>query len=143
MFNRITLLVALLCPLVAGAASGQVTSRQLNAYMGLYQVKADAAGVAFGCLRPRDTKLVYEAMVRLIDLPEGSGERAELTAQIDETWGALQADGLCGRLKIDAVMKRWDSDDEYPELIGVRATGWGGERGRTYWTRKAWLEPAE
>ena len=129
--------------LVSGAASAQVTGRQLSAMAGLYQVRAMSAGVAFGCLRPQDTMSMFETMLKLFDLPEGSDERAEYGAHIDREWNSLEARGLCSLIGVDVVVKRWDSDEDYPDLIGVRLSGWGGATGRVYWTRKAWLEPAE
>ena len=105
--------------LVSGAASAQITGRQLSAMVGLYQVKADFLGEAIACLRPKDTKTLHDAIMAVRHLPE-SDEREELRIKTNEMWSRLTQNDLCGLLETDAVMLRWDSDEAYPELLGVR-----------------------
>ena len=142
-------LPTVMCLLVAGTAAAQqgVTSRQMAALAGLYQVKAESVGQAIACLRPQDTNSFYEALAMIRERAEAGEDPAALESareHINEVWSRATKNELCGLIQTDAILKRWDSSEEYPELIGVRnTTRFGRTTGRTYWTRKDWLEIAD
>lgn len=114
--------------------------------LGLYQVKAEFAGSGFACLRPVHTDGFYAIMQAIARAEEEGFDSPEWRAkkeQAETAWRRKLMTGQCGDLQIGAVMKRWDSDEKYPELIGVRRYSFGSTSGRTYWTRLDWLEPAQ
>ena len=113
----------------------------------LGQVKADYVGLAFACMRIDDTAELYGAIVAAREEEEGSQKREEMAATILDRLNELQRRGVCGMLTARAFLHRWDSDERYPRLVGVRETVFSGglfrAKGRTYWTVAAWLEYAE
>ena len=122
---RLTLPIA--CLLVAGAASAQT----------FYQTKPGREFV-FACTTPEDMTALYEAAVAARDNPDLEDGARKLGDRLFRT-------RLCVQMRHTAVFERWDSDEDYPELVGVRDTvrTFGGllsSRGRTYWTRLGWLE---
>ena len=135
MFNRLILLIA--CLLIAGAASAQT----------FYQVKANHVGLAFACMTIDDTDALYRAILVARKTEEGSQEREEITTAILDRLNELQGRGVCGMLTAKGILHRWDSDEDYPELVGIRETVFSGglirAKGRTYWTVLDWLEHAE
>ena len=135
MFNKFNLLIA--CLLIAGAASAQT----------FYQVKANYVGSAFACMVIDDTATLYRAIVVAAEEEEGSRRREEVTAAVLDRFEELQRRGVCGMLNAGALLHRWDSNEDYPELVGVRDTVFSGglirAKGRTYWTVLNWLEHAE
>ena len=137
MFNKISMLIAGTCLLVASAASAQT----------FYQVKADYVGLAFACMRIGDTAELYGAMVAVWDEEKGSQKQTEMIAALDDRLNELQRQGVCGMLTSRGILHRWDSDEDYPRLVGVRETVFSGglyrATGRTYWTVLDWLEYAE
>ena len=127
MFNKIRLLIV--CLLIAGAASAQT-----------FYVLKPGNRMAWACVTPRLTETLYEGFV----LSDGDPEffkvvRAELLDAFDRR--------RCIPILHDYIFHRWDSDEEFPEQVGVRETittldGLIRAKGRTYWTRKEWLEEA-
>ena len=135
MFNKLSLLIV--CLLAAGAASAQT----------FYQVRANYVGSAFACMTISDTAALYKAIVVAAEEEEGSRKRTEVTTAILGRFDELQRRGVCGMLNAGALLHRWDSDEDYPELVGIRDTVFSGglirAKGRTYWTVLDWLEHAE
>ncbi|MCY4431644.1 MAG: hypothetical protein OXC11_14800 [Rhodospirillales bacterium] len=110
---------------------------------GLYQVNADSVGNVFACFRPKDKQSLYVAASAMKN-QQDPDKRAELLDRFERVRKDLTRNELCGLLQTDAVTQRWDTDEEYPALIGARNVGpFGRPTGRTYWTRLDWLEPAE
>ena len=42
--------------------------------------------------------------------------RAGMAAVVDEIWSGLTEAELCGHLGTNAILHRWDSDEDYPDL---------------------------
>ena len=126
MLNKISILIACICLLVAGIAAAQT----------LRQVKPRFVGTAFVCIVPEDTDFFYKAITGLDSMPEAEKD------QIDERWNKKVEIETCGFLKASAIFHAMRDDERYPELVGIQWSTRSGRPtgGRTYWTRKEWIE---
>ena len=131
--------------LVASAASGQATGRDLSAFLGLYQVKAEVVGRAFGCLMLEDSHGFFTVMAEAIQARDTGHEDTyrELLEDGDLILLDRLDSGQCKRLDRDDIFQRWSSEEEYPHLIGVRRQPFGAPTGRVWWVYRGWLEPAQ
>ena len=142
-----TIRIACACLLIAGTAAAQQVGRnQYGIVVITYQVKADFAGEAFGCLRPQDTNSFYEGMQEIKRQAQAGADPEALdsaTEHINGVWSRATEAQLCAHLTVSGKYVRWDSDEEHPELVGIRNDSrFGALSKRTYWTRLEWLEPA-
>ena len=142
-----TIRVACACLLIAGTAAAQQVGRnQYGIVVFTYQVKAEFAGQAIACLRPQDTNSFYEGVQEIRRQAEAGADPEAVesaTDRIEEIWSRAQDAELCSHLRTSGKYVRWDSDEEHPELVGIRNDNrFGAFSKRTYWTRLEWLEPA-
>ena len=130
------------CLLVASTAAAQYTFNEFGMVAApVYQIKADRVGNAFICLRKQDIKHLTDAM-DLVKSESDPEVRARMAATLDEHWTKLAQHEICGLIRTDAVLTQMETDEEYPELVGVKnPTPSGRLTGRLYWTRLDWLEP--
>ena len=121
-----TIRIAFACLLVAGTAAAQT----------LRQVKPQFVGIAFVCILPEDTDFFHKAITQLDSMSEAEEE------QLNERWKRKFEMETCGFLTASALFHAMRDDERYPELVGVQRSTRSGRAtgGRTYWTRKEWLE---